>query len=286
MSSNPDSLKALIPTKEVIQTLPVFYVVALAIRVVERIAPLASYGDPSRASYFERIQNALDYAREIATTGTTPHGGEPISMTGGTFNLSGPFFLTTLSSAVKAALKPTALSAFSNRKSDVVAGFIQTCELSIETLDLALFPPRWGGHQDPPIEEVSIKDSLDLLKAIQLDVDMLRHFANEYKWADETLVNFDFLGALWPGEPPTWWSEPNTAINEIVDSILVEVSVPATAEEASVNDAYVDYLCAMNRLHVAFGGRGLRVIDHCTFETARESSLIGGPHGSDEERGH
>lgn len=102
-----------------------------------------------------------------------------------------------------------------------------------------------------------------VLQSMWFDYDLLVELAKFNNWNDDSPVDPDLCGPLWPfGKPEGWREEPSTL--EPLPALQIDIAVPAGMTEAQRKEFVLrvsSFYGELSALHVQMGGHGLRFLD-------------------------
>jgi hypothetical protein len=117
---------------------------------------------------------------------------------------------------------------------------------------------------------------------MRADYDLLLTMSLDDNWTDDTPVDPDLLGPLWPEGVPDWWPEEDIVPGASPSVMAIEFSIPQGLDQDEAAKNIGSIIEACNQMHHAFGGTGLRFHEPpISFESA--SCPI--PAGGDDDRG-
>lgn len=96
------------------------------------------------------------------------------------------------------------------------------------------------------------------IAATRADFELLQSLALIAEWSDESPVDPDLLGPLWPQGAPEGWPETPSCEDDI-GGLQVEFEVPDGTSDEEALRLMDGYLSRLNTLHRAIGGKGLRI---------------------------
>ena len=232
-----------LPTEEEISQLPRWARVAFAVRCAERVLPVFDryWQDKPRLASLTLLQ-AVDMARGAAAVGGVPdrrayHGIEAATSSWVTNALNDEDAHVASAHAADCALN--ALRAVRN-------------ESNQHAHDAASH--AWHAARYPAPGDASIRI------AMQRDIAAMLELAHADNWADDTPVDPDALGPLWPdGEPKGW---PKSAVEQGSNgSYLLEFESPDGVSDAEAAERIARVIGLLDRLNRAKGGTGVRIDD-------------------------
>lgn len=110
---------------------------------------------------------------------------------------------------------------------------------------------HFEGSKEPALDHWSFVQSL------WWDYDLLRSIAEKDNWNDDSPVDPDLLGPLWPAGIPSWWPEDSLSDFEAPPVIAFQFTTPAGVDPERLSDQLAEFFTNCNQLHLAFGGTGL-----------------------------
>jgi hypothetical protein len=123
-----------------------------------------------------------------------------------------------------------------------------------------------------------------MIAAAVRDFELLLQLSREDGWTDDSPVDLDLLGPLWPDGEPEWWPEEPLLLGETPPVLSLEFALPVQMDEDQAAEAISSFIEGCSELHYAMGGTGLRFhTPPVSFEPALDLVPAGG--GGDDDGG-
>jgi len=227
-ATQDSSSDAEVPVFEVLNSLRRWARVALAVRCAQRVEPLASSsypgGTPDPAQYYAIRQVTLAAATACRTGMEHPSPDQDTQAIG--YIRAG----AVLADVIRAAV--SALRAASPPDSTSAAGYANYA------VSMAANAAKATNAGQP------------FIAAAWQDCRLLQILQVAHKWTDDTPLNPDSLGPLWPSGEPDGWPSPDDTADKL--QLMVEVEVPSGATDDEIKKITSDIADRLDRLHRAY----------------------------------
>ncbi len=109
----------------------------------------------------------------------------------------------------------------------------------------------------------AIIEIVAVYRAIQRDLSLLNAASEAENWTDDTPVPPEFFGPLWPHGVPEGWPKHLTDAETPArpNVLLLEFTIPPGVYRDDADEAIQQIILALNHLHHALGGNGIRIAD-------------------------
>jgi hypothetical protein len=233
------------PAETDLKALPRWARVAFAARCARRVQPLFMKAWPNApAKHREALDNVIGLTESSARTGRVAEG-----LT--TDATDGTNAIAAVNAAVTAADRDAATASSFASRAATSAGFASIFAYTTDDASRAAANAAIAG--------ADADASVASLRAMWADVDLLLAMAASSHWTDETRVDPDLCGSLWPfGRPDGWPVEP--ARDDDAAGIKLVLDFPDTMSDAQIAEEVKRRVNRLDDLHRALGGKGLRLI--------------------------
>lgn len=119
------------------------------------------------------------------------------------------------------------------------------------------FAATAGNLMSPASSPKSVQSAI--AGAMLADFELLKHAAAKEGWTDETPVPPEFFGPLWPDGEPAEWPEEGKEAKAGPSELVLELDVPDDMTDDEVVQVVRELSLAMDSLHRAYGGSGLKI---------------------------
>jgi hypothetical protein len=281
-----DEPRADLPTEAELKTLSRWARVAFAVRCAQRVQPLFSYFWPDAPpEYHAAVDRAIMLASRSAARPTAA-SYKDLSAVADVADLAAPALKRLPAAYAAAKAASHAASACHYFIVSDVPGWGAKFQLSAAEVDgtgddhvVAVAEAAVAGARAAVAQ--GFAGDAGAYAAERRDFNLLAALQSAAEgagtpWGDETGVDPDLLGPLWPfGEPEGWPIQP--ADDEPEPVMKLEVALPtgmSEAEQKTFDAKVVELLTEMSRMHAAMGGTGLRVLDERSCEPIPEESPV------------
>ena len=238
-----------------IRRLPRWARVALAARCAARVLPLVLSDLSERASLAAAMRLAVDVSNDRARRGG---GSRPVPELTATVNEAieylrreGSEEAQFAAESVRDALFETAGAIF-----DTPALYEATGNGKMAPLDTA----EMAWHLSWEAADCHSQDAEGrVVPASITDLGRLLALAKIENWTNDTPVDPDSLGPLWPEGPPANWLTVSDS-DDYVKGLALVIEVPDNASDAEIEEKTATLVGRLDTLYRALGGPGLVVI--------------------------
>lgn len=266
-----------LPSAKEIATLPRWAMVAFAVRCAQRVRPLLEPAWPDIPNErLDAVDRAIGLARASAAS--------PASASEAHLRLVADDAARTAGWAVDRASEAGEHVASTAVAATDVAVFAVVGELdAVDSVSHVIDHANEAARHSYYAAVSEASDSVDIglvalafRTAIRRDFDVLRRLAESEGWTDETGVDVDRLGPLWPEGVPEGWPEDTEF--ERRDEQLLEIGfklppMPDRAEvRAALRKKLIGVLTSANAMHLAEGGSGLKIAKAKMYSGSRVRS--------------
>lgn len=266
MSDGRADRESELPTEEELITLPRWARVAFAVRCAERVRPLFKYfWREAPEKVVEGVDRAVMFAKASATSpasvskaiGTAAYSVEAARAYGASYNR------TDARAAAEAARAASEASeaAYADAAAHAAARYdtyARAAAAARTAAARAVRAARAAAHHDK--NSVNARQDYELLRMLARGVPG-RPGNNPTPWTDETPVNPDLLGPLWPFGEPEGWPEEAKEPRAGDQRLQIRLVAPPNASDKDIADAMAELVRRMDNLHRAMGGSGLVIDD-------------------------
>lgn len=270
-----DDAKKLDVTEEDLQGLPRWAGVAFVIRCARRVQPIFNMSWPEApVEHIKTIDAALYASESAARNGQadlrTIGLAEAVRDVAAAYDLA--VQMTTRRDVAKAhgfedrSVSPPFANPTPFGKSAVIA--------TAQAIYLANSPTATRSAVFATFHAAAFRVLVDVIAAARADFELLKSLAVSEEWTNESPVDPDLLGPLWPQGVPGWLSTGKKTAK--THRVHLEFSIPQGVDEEEADAAIVNILASANKLHLAMGGSGLHIAGAKAYDPALVEEPVGG----------
>lgn len=249
-------------TKEELQTLPHWAIVAFAARCARRVQPLYKIEWLQTPNVdFGRLDRAITISEQSAACAIIAVPPDTV----------GNSYIRT--EGVQGISRVTAFAAYEAvsavNAAAIAAAAVTEVDTTMAASDAIAFAAQAVAQAGEAFRRKnSIFSHCTLAKeAMRRDFELLTFAAEAENWTNETPVPPEFFGPLWPDGVPDGWPAPVQSGSE-PRKLALQITVPEGTPAAEFEAAVASLIEAASRLHAAHGGSGLVVDDMRIYEPA------------------